>query len=647
MRILHRMLVAFGCVVFVGIVQSAGTLLSVQTLTGKLDHATTNPLVQVDAARSVWEAFGQAQAELASTLEGIRYRSSADAMKGFNAHMAVLDAELAKLKSAQPSAHMVASTGSAEKLINQWRQGALTLIGERPATSIPAPHVMEKLQSGIRAGLLDLVELARKDAELTRAEIRSQVVWIGRLLMVVAVLACLIGIGVAVAAAISLTRPLVRLQARMHDLMNGDIASPVMYQDRRDEIGAIAQTVEFVKTKLVERDRLQEEAANAARAAEVTRRQAEITAIEGERALVSESIGAGLARLAAKDLGYRMTSDMPEAYRKLQQNFNAALEEIEAALQGVRDSTQLMHAGTAEIASASGDLSRRTEQQAARLEETATALDKITATVRKAAEGATHARAVVANAKADAESGGEVVRKAVEAMGNIEKSSRQIGQIIGVIDEIAFQTNLLALNAGVEAARAGDAGRGFAVVASEVRGLAQRSAEAAKEIKSLITTSTAQVGSGVGLVAETGAALERLAAKVAEINAVVLEIASGAEGQAVDLKEVNAAVSELDKGTQQNAAMAEQATAVSHSLSEQSDQLTSLIGQFQVSSMAEFKQARRTAAEAKPVRRSPTRADTTTPQVHTHQRQLRTPSRNGSALRKPQPDAEPEGWQDF
>ena len=172
--------------------------------------------------------------------------------------------------------------------------------------------------------------------------------------------------------------------------------------------------------------------------------------------MVSTSIGAGMAKLAAKDLTFRLTDDLPEAYRKLQADFNSAMEQLEKALQSVRSSTLAMDSGTQEISTASDDLSRRTEQQAASLEETAAALDEITATVKKAAEGATHARTVVAGTKADAEKSGEVVRKAVEAMGGIEKSSQQIGQIIGVIDEIAFQTNLLALNAGVEAARAGE-----------------------------------------------------------------------------------------------------------------------------------------------------------------------------------------------
>jgi methyl-accepting chemotaxis protein len=198
--------------------------------------------------------------------------------------------------------------------------------------------------------------------------------------------------------------------------------------------------------------------------------------------------------------------------------------------------------------------------------------------VRKTAEGATHARHVVSTAKSDAEKGGGVVRQAISAMSGIEQSSRQIGQIIGVIDEIAFQTNLLALNAGVEAARAGDAGRGFAVVASEVRALAQRSAEAAKEIKSLISTSRSQVEQGVDLVAETGKALERIFAQVAEIDAIVSEIATSAQDQASGLQEVNTDVNQMDQVTQQNAAMVEESTAASHTLSLETEELTLLIG---------------------------------------------------------------------
>ncbi|MEP9399332.1 methyl-accepting chemotaxis protein [Mesorhizobium sp. KR2-14] len=305
-------------------------------------------------------------------------------------------------------------------------------------------------------------------------------------------------------------------------------------------------------------------------------------AIEQERAMVANSIGVGLARLAAKDLTYRMEAEMPEAYSQLQGDFNAAIEQLEAAMQSVSGSTNAIQSGTREMQAAADDLSRRTEQQAASLEETAAALDEITATVKLSAEGATHARKVVTAADEDAKQSALIVRQAVEAMDEITTSARQISQIIGVIDEIAFQTNLLALNAGVEAARAGDAGRGFAVVASEVRALAQRSADAAKEIKSLISDSTTRVESGGKLVVETGKSLERILAQVADINNVVTQIAAGAQEQAAGLDQVNTAINHMDQATQQNAAMVEETTAATHSLSQETEQLAELVGQFHV-----------------------------------------------------------------
>ena len=283
-------------------------------------------------------------------------------------------------------------------------------------------------------------------------------------------------------------------------MAGGDKTIEVPAQDRADEIGEMAKAVLVFRDAAVENARLEREAAEHRAQTEGERErneQAQREAIEQERAIVANSIGVGLAKLAAKDLTYRMSSDIPEAYRKLQTDFNAAIGQLEEAMQSVTDSTNAIHSGTEEISTAADDLSRRTEQQAASLEETAAALEEITATVKKSAEGATHARQVVAAADEDAKKSALVVRQAVEAMDAIAKSAQQISQIIGVIDEIAFQTNLLALNAGVEAARAGDAGRGFAVVASEVRALAQRSAEAAKEIKGLITASTRQVENGV------------------------------------------------------------------------------------------------------------------------------------------------------
>jgi len=287
-----------------------------------------------------------------------------------------------------------------------------------------------------------------------------------------------------------------------------------------------------------------------------------------------------LKKLAAKDLTYRMTGEIPEVYRQLQMDFNEVAGQLEEAIVSVSESTNVISSGSQEIAAASDDLARRTEQQAASLEETAAALGAITETVKKSAAGASHAREIVATADQDAKKSAGVVRQAVEAMDGIAESARKITQIIGVIDEIAFQTNLLALNAGVEAARAGDAGRGFAVVASEVRALAQRSAEAAKEIKGLISASSAQVDQGVKLVDETGKSLERIMTQVGEINTVVAEIAAGAKEQAQGIEEVNTAITQMDQMTQQNAAMVEESTAASHHLSQEATQLAGLVGQF-------------------------------------------------------------------
>ena len=292
------------------------------------------------------------------------------------------------------------------------------------------------------------------------------------------------------------------------------------------------------------------------------------------------SLSAGLSALSSGDLTATIDAAFTPRTQQLKDDFNTTVRRLRETMNLVASSTSAIRSGTDEISTAAEDLSGRTEKQAASLEETAASLDEITATVRKTADGAGHARQVVGAAKLDAERSGEVVRQAVQAMSGIEASSGQIGQIIGVIDEIAFQTNLLALNAGVEAARAGDAGRGFAVVASEVRALAQRSAEAAKEIKALISASSQQVKQGVDLVGQTGKALERIVAQVVEINGIVSDIAASTKEQAIGLDQVNTAVNHMDQVTQQNAAMVEETTAASHSLARETNDLSRLLARF-------------------------------------------------------------------
>lgn len=378
------------------------------------------------------------------------------------------------------------------------------------------------------------------------------------------------------------SRPLAAMTGVMRRLAGGDHAVDVPAIGRGDEIGDMAKAVLTFKENAVERLRLEAEAAAFQQKLDTRLREMEAAfkASGLEQQKVVDAMGRELLRLAKGDLAARLDEAVAEDYRKLQNDFNSAVSQLQQAMVEIANSTATIHVGTSEISEASDGLSRRTEQQAASLEETAAALDEITATVRRTAQGADNARCAVSQAREEAERSGQVVRSAVEAMGQIEASAKEITQIIGVIDEIAFQTNLLALNAGVEAARAGDAGRGFAVVASEVRALAQRSAEAAKEIKALISTSSSQVKDGVELVGQTGVVLDRIASQVLSIDRIVGEIAASAQEQSSALEQVNSAVNQMDQMTQQNAAMVEETTAAGHSLRHEAKSLSELMGRF-------------------------------------------------------------------
>jgi methyl-accepting chemotaxis protein len=384
-----------------------------------------------------------------------------------------------------------------------------------------------------------------------------------------------------------ITRPLNGLVSIMQRVADNDLTVTVEGEERRDEVGAMARTVQVFKNAALQKQRLEAESADLRGRSEADRARAESERAAAAEALarVVDALGSALAHLASGDLTFNLTEPFKVEYDKLRTDFNSAIARLEETVAAVAANSSGISAGADEIAQASDDLSRRTEQQAASLEETAAALDQITATVKKTALGARQASAAVSSAKLEATHSGEVVAQAVRAMGQIEASSQQIGQIIGVIDEIAFQTNLLALNAGVEAARAGDAGRGFAVVAQEVRALAQRSADAAKEIKTLISTSTQQVGQGVALVGETGKALQQIVSKVSEVDMLVAEIAASAEEQSTGLAEVNTAVNQMDQVVQQNAAMVEESNAAAHSLNGETAELNQLISRFKVKAL--------------------------------------------------------------
>jgi len=301
-----------------------------------------------------------------------------------------------------------------------------------------------------------------------------------------------------------------------------------------------------------------------------------------QRMSAISQLGGALRHLSEGDLTRTVDIPFVPSMEQLRHDFNTAVEGLAETMKTIGENTGAIAAGSREIGSSADSFSKRTEQQAASVEETAAALEEITTTVNDSSRRADEAGRLVAKTKQGAEQSGIVVRNAVTAMDQIEQSSREITNIIGVIDDIAFQTNLLALNAGVEAARAGEAGKGFAVVAQEVRELAQRSAKAAKEIKALINTSSELVKNGVGLVGQTGQALEEIVTQVGDINGNVEAIVKASREQATGLKEINQAVNSLDQATQQNAAMVEESTAASHKLAMEAETLRVLLARFRL-----------------------------------------------------------------
>ncbi len=387
----------------------------------------------------------------------------------------------------------------------------------------------------------------------------------------------------------AVSRPLGILTDAVEKMASGNMAIHVPETDRRDEVGKLASAVATLKNQLAaaERDQKEQEALLERMTAEQT-------------ATIVGSIGAGLEALAGGDLTYRITAELAGAFAKLKDDFNVAVSRLQETVKTVQSCTGEIGSGADEIAQAADDLSRRTEQQAASLEETAATLEQVTAMVRKTAQNASETSDIVTMAKSAAEEGGRVADTALLAMKKIEQSSKQIADITGVIDEIAFQTNLLALNAGVEAARAGDAGRGFAVVAAEVRLLAQRSSEAAKEIKTLIHASGGHVGSGVKCVGETSAALLRIVGEVGEISTLVTEMAQAAHQQSTSILEVNAAVGQMEQVTQQNAAMVEESTAASRNLANETSELSQLITFFRVGNARDIRARADTRGRAQP-----------------------------------------------
>ncbi|MDB5525334.1 MAG: mcpM [Rhizobium sp.] len=444
-------------------------------------------------------------------------------------------------------------------------------------------------------------------------------------------------------------------------IANGRLDVVLKDKDTKDEIGDLSRSLGILLESNRHKVALEKdaEASRAAQDAERAERARMSSAQEADVKFAVGELAGGLARLSDGDMTVRLERPFTSALDEIRSNFNGSIEKLQAAMVSFSENAAAIQSGSEEIRVAADNLARRTEQQAASVEQTAAALEQITTSVKDSTSRAEEAGNLVGRTKQGAEKSGEIVRDAVQAMSAIEQSSQSISNIIGVIDEIAFQTNLLALNAGVEAARAGEAGKGFAVVAQEVRELAQRSANAAKEIKSLITASGEQVKRGVGLVGQTGTALETIVAEVQEINSNVVAIVQAAREQSTGLQEINSAVNQMDQATQQNAAMVEESNAASHTLVSEVTSLSGRLGQFNLGSGAKSAYPPHTASVRSAPRPAPQpaarpMARTSTPvAAATHARPAPSPARalgnKVAAAFNAKPAAAPSGgdWEEF
>ena len=542
MTILQRVLLAFGLIIGIGALQGLSTIIGVGSLSGSLTEASVLPIARMDAAWRVSDAFHEADAFLSRSLDGIHDQKRSDAIARFHLLTDPIDDELGRALGGVEAASM------AKVLVSEvadWKKAALILLGDAAALSIPTPRLMETRGQAIRAGLQTLIAAARTRAERARVDVEAQASRTRLLAFLFTVLATLGGIAIAVPFALALARPLRDFDKRMRGMMEGDFTTPLVGMGRKDEIGRVAAALHFMRDRLIDRGRMEEEAA----------------AMNREQAALVEHLGIALGRVAQGDLTTRVALGISGRYATIEADFNKAIESVRAAIETVALSTDWLFGGSEEITHTTTDLARRSEEQASRLRRASTALGQVSEAIRNTASSTRLASEAVSQANVEADRSGVMIRDATQAIRRIETSSGQITRITSVIADIAAHTNILALNTAIEAARAGASGKGFAVVAAEVRNLAVRAAQAVEEIEDYNRQTSSDVRDGADHIARANERIGLIMSRVASIDALVGEVATAAEDQANGLREVFGSVSEADQVTRHNVQMIERSAA--------------------------------------------------------------------------------------
>jgi methyl-accepting chemotaxis protein len=587
MSIRYKLLIAFSVIVLLATAVAIYGMQVVSSSSTLVVRLYDGPMMAVSHARAAQMQFAEARRAME---RGLILRDAAppsnmtlldDSMKQFISDMKVV-------RERMPDAG-----GEIDKVLSlaaDWLRMGLTHL-KPPAgglTQLPLASAVIGKGNDVMNAIDLVVEGAnaygfefRTQAETSAASSRTD-------LLMLAIAVAMVGTLLAFGIAYSFTRPIRHAMAISEQIAAGNFAVNIASK-RRDELGRLLVSLDKTQSALremheaKERDRAEQLAILRAEVEDERRRNVETqTKVSEEQERVVQLLAEGLETVSGGDLTFRLSDGFSDAYRQIKDDFNTTVGRLHDTIAAIAISTRDVAHTAGEISSSTTDLSQRTEQQAASLEEISASMEELATTVKRNAENAQQASTFAAGTREVADRGGAVVAQAVDAMSRIEESSRKISDIIGVIDEIARQTNLLALNAAVEAARAGEAGRGFAVVATEVRSLAQRSAQAAKDIKDLITNSSGQVEEGVELVNRAGTSLTEIMGSIKRVVEIVSEIASSSGDQSNGIHQVNSALTQMDETTQQNSALVEENAAAAKALEHQSQAMDERVSFFRV-----------------------------------------------------------------